>query len=236
MLCALPVLDGALTCDVSRRSQMIYFVLAVSVLGQAVQNGALLELAGNAAKVEFGGALTLIHNSTGDELVCSGKIRTSNVIIEGTTTTVADLIGEVAILRQEMTTIKQFVGMMPPPPMMPPLTMPPSTPPPLQPPNWQSFDPDPSSDEEWCSSDENWNCAIAFPNQNRYSTIPVGGAAEIQCLSWCAAANFRFCSFDYKPHGHWGDRCCSGTDTCTATSITPDARGYRIYEDVSRRP
>ena len=38
-------------------SQMISFVLAVSVLGQAADNGGVLELIGEAAKVEFGGAL-----------------------------------------------------------------------------------------------------------------------------------------------------------------------------------
>ena len=98
---------------------MIYFVLAVLVLGQAVQNGALLELTGEAAGVEFGGALTLIHNSTEDELVCSGKIRASDVVIEGTLTTVADLIGQMAILQEDMAAMKRFVGMMPPPSVLP---------------------------------------------------------------------------------------------------------------------
>ena len=120
----LAVLDGALTCAVLRRSQMIYFVLAVSVLGQAVQNGALLELTGEAARVEFGGALTLIHNSTEDELVCSGKIRASDVIIEGTTTTVGEMMTEHAAMKNDIAALKQFVGMMPPP-------MPPPAPPPL---------------------------------------------------------------------------------------------------------
>ena len=108
---------------------MIYFVLVASVL--AVQNGAVLEMTGDAAKIEFGGALTLIHNTTEDELVCSGKIKATDVLIEGTSTTVADLIGEVATLRQEMADVKQFIGMMP-------LSMPPSTPSPLSPPApWQ---------------------------------------------------------------------------------------------------
>jgi len=80
----------------------MYFVLAVAVLGQSVQNGALLKLTGEAAKIEFGGALSLIYNSTEDELVCSGKIRASNVVIEGTTTTVADLVGEVANLKAQL--------------------------------------------------------------------------------------------------------------------------------------
>ena len=108
------ILDGTLICAVLCRSQMIYFVLAVSVMGQTVQNGALLELTGEAAKVEFGRALTLIHNSMEDELVCSGKLRASDVVIEGTTTTVADLIEEVAKIKEDMTAVKQFVGMMTP--------------------------------------------------------------------------------------------------------------------------
>lgn len=98
---------------------MIYFALAVSVLGQAVQNGAVLELTGEAAKVEFGGALTLIHNSTEDELVCSGKIRASDVVIKGTTTTVAQMLAEHATMKDDIAALKQFVGMLPPPP--PPL-------------------------------------------------------------------------------------------------------------------
>jgi len=111
------------------------FVLAVSVLGQAVRNGALLELTGEAAKVEFGGALTLIHNSTEDELVCSGKIRASDVVIDGTATTVADLIGQMATLQEDMAAVKQFVGMMPPPASPPPLPkLPPHLPPPHPPP------------------------------------------------------------------------------------------------------
>ena len=83
-------------------------------------------MTGDAAKIEFGGALTLIHNNTEDQLTCSGKIQASDVLIEGTSTTVADLIGEVAALRQDMAAVKQFVGMMPPPPPLPP---PPSAPP-----------------------------------------------------------------------------------------------------------
>ena len=91
---------------------MIYLVFVTSVL--AVQNGAVLEMTGDAAKIEFGGALTLIHNATEDKLTCSGKIQASDVLIEGTSTTVADVIGEVAALRQEMAAVKAFVGMMPP--------------------------------------------------------------------------------------------------------------------------
>ena len=120
----LTVLDGALTCAALRRSQMIYFVLTVSVLGQAAQNGALLQLTGEAAKVEFGGALTLIHNSTEDELVCSGKIRASDVVIEGTSTTVAEIVADHAAMKADIAALKQFVGMMPPPPISPPASPP----------------------------------------------------------------------------------------------------------------
>jgi len=138
----LVVLDGALTCAVLRCSQMIYFVLAVLVLGQAVQNGALLELTGEAARVEFGGALTLIHNSTEDELVCSGKIRASDVIIEGTTTTVADLIGEVDMLKTQMVHVLRMVASITPPPTAPPPVSPsPAQPPPDLPPKLPPLSP-----------------------------------------------------------------------------------------------
>ena len=94
----------------SRHSQMIYFLAVASVLAQ---KGAVLELTGDAPTIHFGelgGAdvLTLVHNSTEDELVCSGKIRASDVVIESTSTTVADLIGEVATLRQDMAAVKQI--------------------------------------------------------------------------------------------------------------------------------
>ena len=46
--------------------------------------------ANNEAKLEFGdefgGALTLIHNASEDQLTCSGKMQASDVIIEGTST------------------------------------------------------------------------------------------------------------------------------------------------------
>jgi len=105
--------------------QMIYFVFVASVL--AVQNGAVLELTGDAAKIEFGGALTLIHNNTEDQLTCSGKIQASDVLIEGTSTTVAQMMGRLATLEQEMAAVKAFVGMMPPP-ASPPPSLPPSAP------------------------------------------------------------------------------------------------------------
>ena len=78
-----------------------YLVFVASVLA-AVQNGAVLEMTGEAAKIEFGGALTLSHNTSEDQLTCSGKIKATDVLIEGTSTTVADLIGEVATLKDQM--------------------------------------------------------------------------------------------------------------------------------------
>ena len=103
MLCASDIFVAA------RRSQMIYLVFVTSVL--AVQNGAVLEMTGDAAKIEFGGALTLIHNTAEDQLTCSGKTQASDVLIEGTSTTVADLIGEVAALRKNVVQFQDTVAL-----------------------------------------------------------------------------------------------------------------------------
>ena len=95
---------------------MICFLLATLVLGQ--EQTTRLHVAGAQSVIQFGtqdDSVTLIRNATEDELVCSGKIKATDVLIEGTSTTVADLIGEVATLRQEMAAVKAFVGMMPPP-------------------------------------------------------------------------------------------------------------------------
>jgi len=97
------------------------------VLWQVASNGAVLEMSGDAAKIEFGGALTLIHNTTEDQLTCSGKIQASDVLIEGTSTTVAEMMAEHAAMKDDIAALKQFVGMMPPP------SMPPAAPPPAQP-------------------------------------------------------------------------------------------------------
>ena len=112
---------------------MIYCCLGAAVL--AAQNGAVLELTGNAPTVHFGelggsDTLTLIHNSTDDKLTCSGKIQASDVLIEGTSTTVAQMMSRMATLEQELEAVKQFVGIMPPPAM-----------PPLRPPNFPSLGP-----------------------------------------------------------------------------------------------
>ena len=67
--------------------------------------------------------VTLQRMQSSDVLNCSGSIEADNFYIAGTTTTVADLISEVATLKEEMAAMKQFVGMLPPaaPPPPPPL-------------------------------------------------------------------------------------------------------------------
>jgi len=107
---------------------MIYFVFVASVL--VAQNGAVIELTGQTPRVIYGqldspDALTLTRKISEDKLVCSGEFEAADLRIAGSTTTVADLIGEVATLRQEMAAVKQFVGMMPPP-ASPPLPAAPS--------------------------------------------------------------------------------------------------------------
>ena len=95
----------------------------------STQDGAVIELTGQMPSVVYGpldasDSLTLIRNVSEDKLVCSGEFEAADVRIAGTSTTVADLIGEVAALRQDMTTVKQFLGMVPqppPPPSQPPV-------------------------------------------------------------------------------------------------------------------
>lgn len=122
---------------------MIYFVFVASVLGQQVApNGAVIELIGQTPRVIYGqldasDALTLTRNASEDKLVCSGEFEAADLRIAGTSTTVADLIGEVAALRQEigevatlrqeLAAVKAFVGMMPP--TQPPPSSPPALPP-----------------------------------------------------------------------------------------------------------
>jgi len=105
-----------------------YFCLAQPPALPA-QNGAVLELTGDSPKVDFGGALTLIHNATEDKLTCSGTLEASDVRIAGTSTTVAQLIAEHATMKDDIAALKQFVGMMPPP----------ASPPPLAPLSWTQF-------------------------------------------------------------------------------------------------
>ena len=118
---------------------MIYFVFLASVLGQQSPwymnyDGAIIELTGQNPSVVYGpldasDSLTLTRNASEDKLVCSGEFEAADLRIAGSSTTVADLIGEVAALRLEMAAVKAFVGMMPPPAMPPPNLPSPSLPP-----------------------------------------------------------------------------------------------------------
>ena len=112
-------------------AQMIYFVFVALALGSVkAQNGAVIELTGPMPRLIYGqldasDSLTLTRNASEDKLVCSGEFEASDLRIAGTSTSVADLIGEVAALRQEMAAVKAFVGMMPPPAVPPPHAPPP---------------------------------------------------------------------------------------------------------------
>ena len=102
-----------------------YMVLAM-VVPLAYATGAVIELTGQTPRVIYGqldssDALTLTRNTSEDKLVCSGEFEAADLRIAGTSTTVADLIAEVATLRQDMAAVKAFVGMMPPPASPPPL-------------------------------------------------------------------------------------------------------------------
>mmetsp|Transcript_14861 Transcript_14861/g.29886 ORF Transcript_14861/g.29886 Transcript_14861/m.29886 type:complete len:84 (+) Transcript_14861:103-354(+) len=83
---------------------MIYFVLVALVLGFVkAEKSAVLELTGDAPTVHFGelggsDVLTLTHSPTEEKLTCSGTFEASDVRVAGTSTTVADLIGEIAAL------------------------------------------------------------------------------------------------------------------------------------------
>ena len=91
---------------------MIYFLLVALALGFVrAEKSAILELTGDAPTVHFGklggsDVLTLVHSPAEEKLTCSGTLEATDVRIAGTSTTVADLIGEVATLRQEMAAVK----------------------------------------------------------------------------------------------------------------------------------
>ena len=109
---------------------MIFFLLVASVATTQEQDGAVLELTGQTPSVIYGltdasDSLTLTRNASEDKLICCGEFEAADLRIAGTSTTVADLIREVATLRQDMAAVKQFVGMMPPPAMPPPASPPP---------------------------------------------------------------------------------------------------------------
>ena len=100
---------------------MICFFMATLVLGQ---DPTRFQIAGARSVIQFGtqdDSVTLIRNATEDELVCSGKIKATDVLIEGTSTTVAQMMTRLATVEQEMATVKAFLGMVPPP--SPPLKL-----------------------------------------------------------------------------------------------------------------
>jgi len=93
---------------------MIHFILVASVLGQ---DPTRFQIAGTQSVIQFGSqddSVTLIRNATEDELVCSGKFKATDVLIEGTTTTVAQMMAEHATMKDDIAALKRFVGMMPP--------------------------------------------------------------------------------------------------------------------------
>ena len=97
-----------------------------SVLGQEdhKHKGAALRLLGDAV-IQFDNC-ALRYNSTRNELASSCKIYASDLIVEGSRITVAQILDldvqrdEIAVLRDEMAALKRFVGMIPPPPSLPP--------------------------------------------------------------------------------------------------------------------
>ena len=155
----------------------------------AAQNGAVLELTGNAPAVHFGelggsDTLTLIHNSTDDKLTCSGKIQASDVLIEGTSTTVAQMMSRMATLEQELEAVKQFVGIMPPPAM-----------PPLRPPNFPSLGPPTSPPSPLSPSPANPPPDTAtITASSRYSTHTTTGPADaLSSWHWHTQSSSPYC-------------------------------------------
>ena len=62
---------------------MIYFCLVALVLGQEPTR---FQISGARSVLEFGSqddSITLIRNASEDKLVCSGKIKATDVLIEG---------------------------------------------------------------------------------------------------------------------------------------------------------
>ena len=101
------------------------------------KNGAVLELTGQNPSVVYGplhasDSLTSTRNASEDKLVCSGEFEAADLRIAGTSTTVADLIGEVATLKAQMAYVLRSIT--PPPASPPPPSSPPSVPPQFPPP------------------------------------------------------------------------------------------------------
>lgn len=85
MMSVLPVLGGGLICAVLRRSQMSLFLLAVSMLSQAVQNGASLKLTGmSSSKVRaFTSSLSSSRSTLVFDIGLNDGTDTSNFLSRG---------------------------------------------------------------------------------------------------------------------------------------------------------
>lgn len=199
-------------------SQMTHFTLVLPVLGQAVQNGALLMLNGEAAKIEFapaaaaaaGRALTLTHNSSEDELVCSGKIRASDVVIDGTSTTVAELIGRMVAMENEMAAVREHLALPPlsppaPPPPPPPVPPPPSPPAPPPPPP-----PSPPSLCQWVTG--------AYLGSNRQPSPLCSGCDLATCEAKGVSSGARYIIFYAPSNECYGKIATSGLSVNTGLS------------------
>jgi len=89
------------------------------VLARA-ENGAELELSGQTPRIIYGqldapNSLTLTRNASEDKLVCSGEFEAADLRIVGTSTTVADLIREVAFLSSRVSQLSRVMTMLEPP-------------------------------------------------------------------------------------------------------------------------
>ena len=100
---------------------LLYLLISMAAVLEAQPDGpdgARIELTGSTPQITFGnsGATILSYNeSVPDTLACSGKIKATDVLIEGTSTTVADLIARVATLETQMTLVLQTTPPSPPP-------------------------------------------------------------------------------------------------------------------------
>ena len=91
---------------------MIYSVLGALALGFVrAEKSAVLELNGDAPTVHFGelggsDTLTLVHNPSKGQLTCSGQMEASDFLIEGTSTTVAQMMAQMVAQMSRLTTLE----------------------------------------------------------------------------------------------------------------------------------
>ena len=150
--------------------QMITFMLVASMAQDLPLP--LMSPGQSLSELHFGGsALTLVHNaSVQDELVCSGKIKAADVLIEGTSTTVAQMIAEFDVIKSRLTAIERSLGMLPPP-AMPPPAPPGSPPPPASPPERQISCGLSEGYKGWCGSGSNIVCGSQYPSCDKSTCV-----------------------------------------------------------------